>query len=220
MKKWALLTGALGLLVAGTAHADYNPSYWHSNQNSQAKTESQAVQTPPAQPTTSPSSGAGQTETSPSSGSSETTTSSSSTSSSLTTPSSASETEASAVGSPSAASSSPAMTSNGYSSDVPSNGGSSTATQSSESSVEGQSVSVTQIYPLNTDTAVMQIFYDQLSPSAKQDWAQLPPQWREVAVQLAQEDLDHGSFYNIDDPDRYVQQALEQYQATLIQPEM
>lgn len=86
-------------------------------------------------------------------------------------------------------------------------------------SVGIESTGVTEVYSLDTDTAIMQIFYDQLSPSAKQTWSQLPPQWREAAVELAQEDLNNGSFYNIDDPDQYVDEALDQYQSTLIEPE-
>jgi hypothetical protein len=85
----------------------------------------------------------------------------------------------------------------------------------SEDSVE----EITEYYSMGTDTAIMQIMYNQLSPQAKQIWVQLPQQWREVAVELAQEDLNHGSFYNIDDPDQYVYEALQQYQGTMIEPE-
>jgi len=70
-----------------------------------------------------------------------------------------------------------------------------------------------EIYPLNTDTPIMEILYNQLSPQGKQMWVELPPKYREYATELAQQDNPDSSFYNLNDPDQYVEKALEVYQS-------
>lgn len=77
-----------------------------------------------------------------------------------------------------------------------------------------------EIYPLNTDTPVMEILYEQLSPQGKQMWLQLPPSYRDMATELAEEDaMNGGSLYNLRNPDQYVEKAMESYQGGLILPE-
>lgn len=77
-----------------------------------------------------------------------------------------------------------------------------------------------ELYPLNTDTPIMQILYEQLSPQGKQMWLELPPSYRDMATELAEEDaMNGGSLYNLRNPDQYVEKAMESYQGGLILPE-